>query len=60
MRYVVLKSENCIWLKLIRNLLKKIGSIRFNLEPKLEKKDTKQAKAINQMYILFESCKTIF
>jgi|TARA_A200000113_G_scaffold12545_1_gene11736 hypothetical protein len=47
-------------LKLIRNLLKKIGSMRFNLEPKLEKKDTKQAKAINQINILLESCKTIF
>jgi hypothetical protein len=47
-------------LKLIRNLLKKIGSMRFNLDPKLEKKDTKQARAINQINILLESCKTIF
>jgi len=47
-------------LKLIRNLLKNIGSIRFSLEPKLEEKDTKQAKAINQINILFESCKIIF
>ena len=34
--------------------------MRFNLEPKLEKKDTKQAKAISQINILLESCKTIF
>ena len=42
------------------NLLKNIGSIRFSLEPKLEEKDTKQAKAINQINILFEDCKIIF
>ena len=34
--------------------------MRFSFEPKLEKKDTKQAKAINQINILFESCKIIF
>jgi len=34
--------------------------MRFNLEPKLEKKDTKQAKAINQKNILLGSCKIIF
>ena len=34
--------------------------MKLNLEPKLEKKDTKQAKAINQINILFESCKIIF
>ena len=44
----------------MRNLLKNIGSIRFNFEPKLEENDTKQAKAINQINILFESCKIIF
>ena len=34
--------------------------MRFSLEPKLEEKETKQAKAINQINILFEGCKIIF
>ena len=34
--------------------------MRFSLEPKPEEKDTKQAKAINQINILFEGCKIIF
>tara|TARA_B100000674_G_scaffold413563_1_gene362227 strand:- start:332 stop:436 length:105 start_codon:yes stop_codon:yes gene_type:complete len=34
--------------------------MRFNLEPKLEEKDTKQAKVINQINILLGSCKIIF
>jgi len=34
--------------------------MRFSLEPKLEVKDIKQDKAINQINILFEGCKIIF
>tara|TARA_B100001027_G_scaffold38864_1_gene24461 strand:- start:964 stop:1068 length:105 start_codon:yes stop_codon:yes gene_type:complete len=34
--------------------------MRFSLEPKLEVKDIKHDKAINQINILFEGCKIIF